>query len=331
MTHNYLVVNGVQCSAQEEGGELMTDLRPAGFLENSIPQELLDHPKIKKILLFHKSVPKILETSVDKLGRSLSIEVFDECSDDNPSKKYQFSKYLWKTCQIESNQHGIIRLDIRCDALSRELVFSSSMKKVHQLTQRNNRSAVLHRSNKVITDGLEELVIASGEPGENITVNVGRNSDGTKRIKSFPEIYSQGITVETYGDEVTELQDSLEGSHVSLEGMTNLKRFLLSANGKKTLPIGMDRLHNLHDLAVYDNPIRDQFQSLYIASKLQRLSLFNCGLKNFPSAISQLKDLEVLELYFNDFHDQALSLCKFNKLKRLVIFSCNLNNYPVDN
>ena len=330
MSHNSFIVNGVQCSAQDEGGELMIDLRPAGFLENSIPQELLDHPKIKKILLFHKSVPKILESSVEKLGRSLSIEVFDECSDDNPSRKYQFSKYLWKTCQIESNQHGIIRLDIRCDALSRELVFSSNMKEVRQLTQRNYRSTVLHRLNHVITDDLEELVVASGEPGENITVNVGKNTDYSKKIERFPEISLQGITVETCNNEVTELQDSSEGSHVSLEGTTNLKKFLLFASGKKTLPIGMDRLQNLHDLAVYDNPIRDEFQSLYIASKLQRLILFNCGLKNFPSAISQLKDLDVLELYFNDFHDQALSLCKFTELKALVIFNCNLNKYPVD-
>ena len=214
MSQNSFIVNDVQCSTEHEVGELMIDLRPAGFLENSIPQELLDHPKIKKILLFHKSVPKILETSVDKLGRSLSIEVFDECSDDNPAKKYQFSKYLWKTCQIESNQHGIIRLDIRCDALSRELVFSSSKKKVRYLTQRNNRSAVLHRPNKIINDGLEELVIASGEPGENITVNVGKNYDGTKKIKSFPEISFQGITVETCGDKVTELQDLSKASHV---------------------------------------------------------------------------------------------------------------------
>ena len=330
MSQNSFIVNGVQCSAKDEGDELMIDLRHAGFLENSIPQELLDHPKIKKILLFHKSVPKILETSVDKLGRSLSIEVFDECSDDNPSKKYQFSKYLWKTCQIESNQHGIIRLDIRCDALSRELVFSSSKNKVRQLTQRNYRSAVLHRRNKVINDGSEELVIACREPGEDITVNVGKSYDGTKKIKRFPEISFQGITVETCDDKVTELQDSSEGSPVSLEEMTNLKRFLLFANGKKMLPIGMGRLHNLHDLFIFDNPIRDQFQSLYIASKLQKLIIFNCGLKNFPSAIYQLKDLEVLELYFNDFHDQALSLCKFTKLKRLIICSCNLNNYPVD-
>ena len=95
---NSYIVNGVQCSAEDKDGELVIDLRPAGFLENSIPRELLDHPKIRTILLFHKSVPKILESNVDKLGRSLCIEIFDECSD--------------KTCQIQIDEHGVEELHL---------------------------------------------------------------------------------------------------------------------------------------------------------------------------------------------------------------------------
>ena len=333
MSKNYFTINGIQCITEDENGELVIDLRLAGFVENSVPRELLDYPKIKKILLFHKNVCKFLKCgTLDKLGRSLSLEVFDECSDDNPFRKFQIGKCLWKTCQIESNQHGIIHLDIRCDVLSGERsCFSLNEMKLRQLVLRDYQSGVLARGIKSINEDLEELVIADGEPGQKITVNVGRDAyDHSINIESFPEVSLQGITLETSKNNIPKLQDSSKCSTVVLEGMRNLKRLLLSGNGKKILPTGMDQLNNLQELFIYDNPICDQFQSLCITSRLQKLILFNCGIKAFPSAIGQMKELEVLEFCFNDFYDQELSLDELSKLKRLVIFSCNLNTYPVN-
>ena len=76
----------------------MIDLRATGVWKEPIPSKVLNNPQVKKILLFHQSVPKLPENSINNLGCHVSINTFDECKDDNPAyKRLEYNKHLWKT------------------------------------------------------------------------------------------------------------------------------------------------------------------------------------------------------------------------------------------
>ena len=225
MSSNIFFINDVECCASGD----VIDLRDAGFLKTSIPAELLNHPKIKTILLCHQEVLKFLKSIIVDLGPQVSISIFNEYN---------------KSCEIKTDHLGLIGLDVRCNAVNVVGTIAACKRKSKRLVMRNYKWYALIGLDRTTISNVEELVIMSEDT---ITVNLGQNYYFHHKIESFPEICIQNV-LETSGKSVTKLDTtSLEPKTISLEGMTNLQKLLLCAKGKTILPTGMDQLHNLQD------------------------------------------------------------------------------------
>ena len=187
MGESSLTPNVFKCSNNDQSGGEVIDLRATGVLKEPIPSEVSNNPQVKKILLFHQSVHKLLENSIGNLGHHVSISIFDECEDDNPaSKRFEYNKCLWKTCQLQTDQHGLICL---FQVLFQDPFFPSSKRELRRHTLRHYETGVIDHLDRDTVNNLDELIIASGEPGDTHTVNVGDNEYvGKQFIECFPEI-----------------------------------------------------------------------------------------------------------------------------------------------
>ena len=74
MTSNTFFINDVECCASGD----VIHLRDVGLRKTSIPAELLNHPKIKTILLCPHEAPKFPKSIIDDFCPHVSISIFDE-------------------------------------------------------------------------------------------------------------------------------------------------------------------------------------------------------------------------------------------------------------
>ena len=319
MSDSPKAIHDIKCFLQEKYQETFIDFRHFGVLEESILPDLLNLPNTKRILIYHDSIADFLYSDFVKLlSSNITVEIFDQCHKDHPNSERFGDKFLWKTCQIEVNERGIIKLDLQCKALKRQQLKFSLQNKVRQLILRDYEDGVL--GNNGIFDCLVELIIRDGKPGD---VPLEYHKD----IYHFPYLPFKVRLDRRLANE-TNLPQSIGCSQLFLAHMQNLKRLFLSTNGKKILPKGLDKLCNLKELFIVDNPIQNDFISQLSLTNINALVLYNCGLKVFPDAVNEIKQLEILECPFNSFKDQVVSLSALRKLKRLALKDCELNVCP---
>ena len=124
------------------------------MLKTFIPAELLNHPKIKTILLCHQEVPNFLKSIIDDIGPQVSISIFDDYN---------------KLCEIKTDHLGLVALDVRCNAVNVVGAIAACKRKLRRLVMRNyewyalidlDRNVVLETSD----DDISQLNATTSEP-----------------------------------------------------------------------------------------------------------------------------------------------------------------------
>ena len=316
MDHDYVTIRGIRCPVVKGYPYDSVDLRKLGVLDEPLPPELNEYPKIRNFLIQHGNVFEFLNKACPNLPARATVEIFEEWDEEE-------NKYFTKTCQVDIDGDKII-LDICYKVIqkSKKITFEGQQK-LFQLILRGKEH--LHLNTAGTFSGLKEVVIIDeGMPGDKTLIGYYCSDDS--RLSDMLNL--TGFTVLARHTSFDLDQSSLIECNLDfLNNAPNIKNIFVNHKSKAVLTKPLSHVSKVEELFVFNCKVANLLSQLQM-SNMKKLVLHNCGLHIFPHEINQAKELVELAISKDNFSNESIDLNSLSKLKYLSLVLCNLVKHP---